>query len=287
VNVRQDHPTSELFFQSDEQHIRSLAWDKAGNLIAGTDGSGLVYRIGRDGRGDVLFSAPRREVTAVAVGADGTIYAADVGDKARNPLPPLPVQSGNVGITISFVQPGSVQAANASTALPEGSEIYALMPNQAPRKLWAGKDEIIYQLASTADGLTALTGNRGRIFTIHADGSYSDVAHLEAQQAVALASSSAGWLVGTSNTGRLYRLTNNNSLNSEESRSIPDRTDTRSGHVPGMSNSLRATKRIGDGAIGNRLPITKSLPRPGGICNGRLSSVKVVSSAGLGSITFP
>jgi len=218
VNVRQDHPTSELFFQSDEQHIRSLAWDKAGNLIAGTDGSGLVYRIGRDGRGYVLFSAPRREVTAVAVGADGTIYAADVGDKARNPLPPLPVQSGNVGITISFVQPGSVQAANASTALPEGSEIYALMPNQAPRKLWAGKDEIIYQLASTADGLTALTGNRGRIFTIHADGSYSDVAHLEAQQAVALASSSAGWLVGTSNTGRLYRLTNNNSLNSEEAQ---------------------------------------------------------------------
>jgi hypothetical protein len=52
--------------------------------------------------------------------------------------------------------------------------------------MWSGKDEIVYQLAATADGLTALTGNRGRIFTIHADGSYSDVAHLEAQQAVAL-----------------------------------------------------------------------------------------------------
>jgi hypothetical protein len=207
VNVGQGQSGSELFFKSDEQHVRSLAWDKSGNLIAGTDGSGLVYRISPTGKGYVLFSAPRREITAVAVGADGTIYAADVGDKNHNPLPQLPVQSGSAGITISFVQPASMQAANASTVLPEGTEIFALTPNQAPRKLWSGKDEIVYQLAASADGLTALTGNRGRIFTIHADGSYSDVAHLEAQQAAALAAIPGGWLVGTANTGKLYRLT--------------------------------------------------------------------------------
>ena len=206
LNVAKTHPKADSFFKSDEQHIRSLAWDKQGNLIAGTDGSGLVYRISAEGKGYVMFSAPRREVTAVAIGADGTIYAADVGDKNHNPLPQLPVQSGSVGITISFVQPGSVQAANASTALPEGSEIYALKADQAPRKVWAGKDEIVYQLAATEDGLTALTGNRGRIFTIHADGSYSDVAHLEAQQAVAWRRCGDGLLVGTANTGKLYRL---------------------------------------------------------------------------------
>ena len=55
-----------------------------------------------------------------------------MGDKSRNPLPQLPVQSGTGGITISFVNPASVQAANASTALPEGTEIYALTPNAAP-----------------------------------------------------------------------------------------------------------------------------------------------------------
>ena len=32
----------ELFFKSDEAHIRALAWDRKGNLIAGSDGSGLV-----------------------------------------------------------------------------------------------------------------------------------------------------------------------------------------------------------------------------------------------------
>ena len=208
LNVKEAQPKVELFFKSDEQHIRALTWDKAGNLLAGSDGSGLVYRIDPNGKGYVLFSAPRREITALAVGADGTVYAADVGDKNHNPLPQLPVQAGIGGITISFVNPASVQAANASTALPDGTEVYALTPNQAPRKLWSDKDDIVYQLAATADGLTALTGNRGRIFTIHSDGSYGDIAHLEAQQAVALTATSTGWLVGTGNTGKLYKLEN-------------------------------------------------------------------------------
>lgn len=206
VNVAEGQPAAELFFNTDEPHIRSLAWDGQGNLIAGSDGSGLVYRISPEGKGYVLFSAPRREITSVAVGADGTIYAADVGDKAKNPLPQLPVASGGAGITISFVQPGSMQAANASTALPEGSEIYALKPEQAPRKLWADKDAIIYRMAAGADGLTVLTGNRGRIFTVRPDGSYSDIAHLDAQQATAMAAAQGGWLIGTANTGKLVRL---------------------------------------------------------------------------------
>jgi hypothetical protein len=206
IDASQPHPASEVFFKSDEQHIRALAWDKAGNLIAGSDGSGLVYRIDPKGKGYVLFSAPRREVTALAIGADGTIYAADVGDKSRNPLPQLPLQAGMNSITISFVQPASVQAANASTAVPEGSEIYALKPNEAPRKIWSGKDEVVYQLVAAHDGIRALTGNRGRILTIHPDGSFSDIAHLEAQQAVAWAATPSGWLVATANTGKLFRL---------------------------------------------------------------------------------
>ena len=104
----------------------------------------------------MLFEAPRREITAAAVGGNGTIYAASVGDKSHNPLPPLPVQ-GAGSATITILQPGSLQAANSSTTLPEGTEIYALRPGaeglaQAARKIWAGKDEIVYALAARADG---------------------------------------------------------------------------------------------------------------------------------------
>jgi hypothetical protein len=210
VDVSKTKPLAEVFFKTDEQHIRTMAWDAKGNLIAGSDGSGLVYRISPEGKGYVLFSAPRREITSVAVGADGTIYAADVGDKSHNPLPQLPVASGGAGITISFVQPGSVQAANTSLSVPEGSEIYAIRtgvePEQAPRKLWSDKDAVVYRMAAGADGLTVLTGNRGRIYRIGADGTYSDLGHLEAQQAVAMASVGDRLLIGTANTGKLYEL---------------------------------------------------------------------------------
>jgi len=201
---------AEQFFKSDEQHIRALAWDGKGNLIAGTDGSGLVYRISPQGKGYVLFEAPRREITSVAVASDGTIYAAGVGDKTRNPLPPLPVQ-GIGTVTFTVVQPSSLQAANTSVSVPEGSEIYALSAGQAPRKLWSGKDEVVYALAARQDGLLAVSGNRGRIFRIAANGSYADIAHLEAQQGLSLATVTdsekmSGILIGTGNTGKLYCL---------------------------------------------------------------------------------
>ena len=106
VNPSSADTNPELFFKTDEQHIRALTWDKKGNLIAGSDGSGLVYRISSQGKGYVLFEAPRREITSVAVGPDGTIFAASVGDKSHNPLPPLPVQ-GVGTITFTIVQPGS------------------------------------------------------------------------------------------------------------------------------------------------------------------------------------
>jgi hypothetical protein len=210
VDVAKTDARPEEFFKSDEAHIRCLAWDAKGNLIAGSDGSGLVYQINPQGKGYVLFEAPKREITAVAAAANGTIYAASVGDKSHIPLPPLPVQ-GQGSITITVVQPGSLAAANSSSSLPEGSEIYALTPAsgdsaQAPRKLWSGKDEVVYALALRQDGLLALTGNRGRIFRIADDGSFADVGHLQAQQALSLAVSESGLLIGSGNTGKLFRF---------------------------------------------------------------------------------
>jgi hypothetical protein len=87
-----DTPHAELFFESDEQHIRCLLFEPNGNLIAGSDGGGLVYRIGKDRKGLVIYDAPKREVTALAESADGRLYVAAVGEKTKSTLPPLPVQ---------------------------------------------------------------------------------------------------------------------------------------------------------------------------------------------------
>jgi len=215
VDVTKASSKPALFFKSDEQHIRTIAFDKAGNLIAGSDGSGLVYRVDSSGKSYVLFDAPKREITSLTVGENGTIYASAVGGKGPGPLPPLPVQGiPSVTATITIVQPGSVQAFNGNTVIPDGSEVYSIPAHGAPSKIWSAHDDIVYALYWTPRGLLASSGNRGRIYRIADDGQYADIAHLEASQAVCFADSPRGLYVATANTGKVYILSHAQSAES-------------------------------------------------------------------------
>lgn len=205
VNPKAPNAKPELFFKSDERHIRCLAFDAQGNLIAGSDGTGLVYRIDKAGKGYVIYDAPRQEVTAVAVAPNGAIYAASVGAKGSQTLPPLPV-TGQSSVTIRVIQPGSMGALSENKVIPEGSVVDEIAPNGAPRTLWEDHNDIVYALRWTPKGLLAATGNRGRIYRIQEDGSYADIAHLEASQATSFANSPQGLYIGTANTGKVYRM---------------------------------------------------------------------------------
>jgi sugar lactone lactonase YvrE len=207
LNIASSGAKPALFFKSDEQHIRAMAFDKAGNLIVGSDGSGLIYRVDATGKGYIIYDAPKREITALAIADNGTIYASAVGGKGQTTLPPLPVQGiPSVTATISLVQPGSVQAFNGNTVIPDGSEVYQIPTQGAPHKIWSDHDDIVYALHWTPQGLLAATGNRGRIYRIRDDGQHADIAHLEASQAVGFADSPQGLFVGTANTGKVYLL---------------------------------------------------------------------------------
>lgn len=198
---------AERFFESDEQHIRALLFEKDGSLLAGSDGDGLVYRIDKAGKGFILFNAPKREVTALSESPEGQIYVATVGEKGKSSLPPLPVQGiATVTATITIVTPGSVQASNTNSLVPDGSEVYALDPSGAARKLWAPHEDVVYGLDWTRDGLLAATGNRGRIYRVQQNGEYADIAHLEASQATGFAAAPDGVYVVTSNGGKLIHL---------------------------------------------------------------------------------
>src|SRR2546427_12852882 len=84
----------ELFYSSDEAHIRVLAFDAKGNLIAGTEPSGRILRLSRaapkagPAEGFVLYETAKREVTSLAVSADGAIYVSAIGEKQRAPQAP-------------------------------------------------------------------------------------------------------------------------------------------------------------------------------------------------------
>jgi hypothetical protein len=207
IDPSQPGAKPELFFKSDEQHIRCMTFDHQGNLIAGSDGTGLIYRIGTDGKGFIVYDAPKSEITSVAAGEDGIIYASAVGERNHTTLPPLPV-TGTPGITatITILQPGSVQASSANNVVPDGSDIYEITAGGAPRKLWSDRESVVYALRSTPNGLLAATGNRGRIYRIHESGEFEDLAHLEASQAVGFADTPEGYFVATANAGKLYLL---------------------------------------------------------------------------------
>ncbi len=102
----------------------------------------------------MIYDAPKREVTAMAESADGRLYVAAVGEKTKSNLPPLPVQGLSVATaTITIVTPGSVQASSSNGLIPDGTEVDELCPQGAPRKLWAARDDVIYALRATPEGL--------------------------------------------------------------------------------------------------------------------------------------
>ena len=206
---------AKLLFRTADQHIRCLLLDPDGTLYAGTDGAGVIYKVDTSKPSPTpfaLYSAAKREITSLALDSAGNLYAAGVGAKGSVPLPNLPV-TGGTAVTITFVQPGSSSAVSTSTVIPEGSEIYKIAPDGAPTKLLALKEDVVYALTVFHDHLLAASGNRGRIYRIDTTvaGRWTDIAHLDASQAMAFAPVADGLFVATSNSGRVFRLSDTGS----------------------------------------------------------------------------
>jgi hypothetical protein len=205
-----------------------------GTLWAGSDGSGVIYKFNTRVAGAkpfAVYSAPKKEITSLAMDGAGNVYAAGVGTKpapgaVTTGLPPLPV-TGAVGVTITFTQPGSANAATANTLIPEGSEIYRIAADGGPERLLALKDDVVYALAFHNGSLLAATGNRGRVYRVDtaAAGDFTDVAHLEASQGMAFAAGAAGLLVATSNSGKVYRLEDKPAANATYTSEVFDAQD--------------------------------------------------------------
>ncbi len=205
------NPKPEVLFRSGDQHIRTLLLSPDGNtLYAGSDGSGIVYRIPLNTPNHkpfALYTAPRHEVTALALDPAGNLYLAAIGDRRPPALPPLPA-AGEPRISLTFTQPNSSIAQPTNALVPDGSEIDRIAPDGTPTRLITLREEITYALSFRNNGLLAATGNRGHIYRIDPakPGSYTDVAHTEANQAVAMAAIAAGVRLVTANSGKLLEL---------------------------------------------------------------------------------
>ncbi len=198
-----------------------LAIDPKGNLIAGSDGSGLIYRISPAGDSFVLYSAPKKEITALAIDKDGNIYAAGAGEKRSVSFPsgfssqtisvapsqPAPTISVTQGPVVQQQQAAPIVISGTPFSSSGGSELYRIAPDGSPKRIWQSRDELVYALTFDQRGrLIAGTGNKGRLFVIGND-DFIDLGKATANQVTGLAPApNGGVYLATSNLGKLFVL---------------------------------------------------------------------------------
>jgi hypothetical protein len=216
---------AQVVFTSTETHVLSLATDVKGNVYAGTAPGGIVYRIDPALKVFAVFDSPYREVKGLAVGADGGVYAALVDGKdgqepARAPalVMPPPTPGAPEGFSPEGVTMASPPAPTpvptprpgepARGGTPSKGALVRLAPGGEIDTLWSSSEEVPHALAWTSEGLLVGTGNRGKLFRIRDDRTWSMIATLAGEQVTALLAGpgkGAAWLA-TSNAAKVFEL---------------------------------------------------------------------------------
>jgi hypothetical protein len=196
-----------VFFRTEETHARSLAIDANDNLIVGTEPGGLILRVTQAGAGFVLYQAAKREITAVAAAPDGTIYAAGTGARqpAATATPTVAAQPAAQpapgGVQIITIQPGQPPAAPVAQPPQVGSDIYRIQTDGYARRVWNHPQDLVYALAFDGSGrLLAGTGNRGMLYRLDNDRSFTRLLSVDPTQITGLVSAP---------DGRVYAVTGN------------------------------------------------------------------------------
>ncbi len=210
-----------VWFSVIDTHVRALALDARDNLIVGTEPGGMILRVTPQGEAFVLYQAPKREITAVAVAPDGSIYAAGVGARqppapAPAPVPPTPQPSPLPGSPATPQQ--AARPAPAPSALPPltasaaavtgGSEIYRIDREGFTQKLWSHPQDIAYSIAFDASGRALIgTGNKGTVYRVDSDRLWTALLNLQPTQVTRLLAGRGGVVyVATGNIGQVYAL---------------------------------------------------------------------------------
>src|SRR5262249_7086584 len=210
----------DVFYASDEAHIRVLAMGSNSTLYAGTEPSGRILRLSQAAKGGavegfVLYETSKREVTSLAVAADGAIYASAIGEKARptpapstvvvTPQGTAAISTGVSGITVS-----GVSGQSPFTPFPPllSSSIYRIGSDGAPEELWSSREDVVYALGLASDGrLLAGTGNSGALLAVDGHGVFAQLAKSGSAQITGIARNGAGkTCLCTANPGKVFSL---------------------------------------------------------------------------------
>jgi hypothetical protein len=215
-----------LFYKTNTTNVVALVVDKGGNLIAGTESPGRIFRIDRNAKAFVLVDSPFKEIHALKLGADGTIYAAafsgtpggedrsapSISTTPEPPRAPVPNVSAEItAITVVDATSGMSSGASTSASRPHNAKgaIFRIRPDGLWDTLWEATDDWPFDLLVEADGTVLVgTGKEGKIFRLAGDPArVTLLARVPARQVTSLIRDSAGRVIaGTSNPGKVFSL---------------------------------------------------------------------------------
>ncbi len=205
---------SSLLFDSGDTHIISLAVDAAGTLYAGSDQNGIVYRFGPGGRPYALMDSPLREIHAISIGPDGSVYALAVGDSAASAKTAessaTPAAAESKPVTIEKPNPLTAETPaksryDLSTAR---SAVYRLSRDGDAEIIWSSATVTGFSISAAGDGKSVSIGtsDKGRIYNVTNEGRETLELQTNAGQISTFVRSGSGLFATSSNQGSLFRV---------------------------------------------------------------------------------
>lgn len=199
-----------LLFDTSETHIISLAVDKQGNLFAGTDSAGLVLRFGPDGKPFGLLDSPLREIHELAVGPDGSVYALAMGESVSATAPAAAAAVESKPVTVeknsSMTPPQPPKSRYDMTGVK--SAVYRILPNGGNDLLWTSANVTGFAIYAhqSGGGVMLGTSDKGRIYNISNEGSETLVLQSDAGQISSIFSRGSDLYAAASNQGELFKI---------------------------------------------------------------------------------
>ncbi|MCZ6673943.1 MAG: hypothetical protein O7C75_13510, partial [Verrucomicrobia bacterium] len=231
-DTRAKSPEAEVFFDSEETHITTLAFDAEGDLLAGSATHGLLYRIDSDGGGDVIYSTGEREVRQILPQEDGSIFFTSFNQPRRSSSLKKSSSSSSSSNNSdkssgsSFFtdddkpsngdkSPRPFYGITISGADDDASTLYWMDSDGFVTNWWMEKDVSIYSAAQLPNGKLILgTGSKGNLYEVVKPGDWTLLHTLESGgeiTAIVPTEKEGNYYLVCSNPGRILKLNTNES----------------------------------------------------------------------------
>lgn len=179
---------------SGDAHIISLFISADNSVLAGSGGSGILYRISSQ-KNRVLYDTPYEEINGIYEDSEGDIWFA-----ASKEVKKGKISTGSNIISFSFPKERIIPK--------EKSTLYLRHPGGEVEKIWSSSDDRIYSIAPDKKngGVLIGTGDRGRIYRVNKDRSYSLIYEGKSAQSYKVLSGPEGFIVIYNNTSSIVKL---------------------------------------------------------------------------------